>query len=206
MTSAETGPIAAALAAAQVFEHLGIPYCITGSVASTIHGESRATNDVDFVVQLKREQSDDLVRAFAQDFLLDPYALSEALRGLGFFNAIHRASMTKVDVYVRPAEGFDRLQVERAQRLHLGSDPWDCARVATAEDMIVQKLSWFRRGGEVSDRQWRDVLGMLKQGGRSLDFGHLRTWCRQLGVDDLLRRALTESGLGDAAPSDQPDR
>ena len=112
------------------------------------------------------------------------------------------ATMTKVDIHIRPASGFSRLQIERAQRLHLGPDPWDCARVASAEDMVAQELSWFRRGGEVSDRQWRDVLGMLKQGGPRLDFAYLRHWCRELGVSDLLARAMTESGLGSLV---QPD-
>ena len=69
------------------------------------------------------------------------------------------------------------------------------AYFATAEDLILSKLEWFRLGGESSDRQWGDVLGVLRVQGSALDRPYLRRWAKQLGLTDLLDRALKESEL-----------
>ncbi len=65
--------------------------------------------------------------------------------------------------------------------------------VASAEDTLLAKLEWYRMGGEVSERQWRDVLGALKVQAGALDLEYLHRWASELGVDDLLERALTQS-------------
>jgi hypothetical protein len=75
--------------------------------------------------------------------------------------------------------------------LHSGFE----AYVQAPEDAVLSKLDWYRRGGEVSENQWRDVLGMLRQQAERLDVGYLRMWAGELGVADLLDRACREAGV-----------
>jgi hypothetical protein len=110
-------------------------------------------------------------------------------------NAIHRAHHVKLDLYVRPNEGIFAEELRRARRLRLTRDAGSEANVASAEDTVLQKLAWYRKGDEVSDRQWRDVLGVLKTQGTALELEYLREWAPVLGVLDLLRRAMREAGL-----------
>ncbi len=158
---------------ASLLERLGIPYLIGGSVASSLHGEPRATLDVDVVVHLEPERAEELVQALESEFYVDRESVREAARLERHFNAIYRKTYLKVDFYARPRSGFFAEEIRRAQPLPLGELPAGLARVATPEDTILQKLRWYRAGDEISDRQWRDVLG----------------------VEDLLARALEESGL-----------
>jgi hypothetical protein len=68
------------------------------------------------------------------------------------------------------------------------------ALVATLEDTLLAKLDWYRRGGEVSERHWRDVLGIMMVLGNKLDFAYLQQWAKELKVSDLLKRAFSEAG------------
>jgi hypothetical protein len=58
------------------------------------------------------------------------------------------------------------------------------------------KLEWYEKGDRASDRQWRDVLGILKNNASSLDRSYLRNWASQLGIAELLHQALTQAGIG----------
>jgi hypothetical protein len=187
-------PLDAALVATRAMESLGIRYVIVGSVASTLHGEPRATLDVDMTVRMGPRDVEPLFRALEPEFHVDRAALAEAVR-TGFpCNAVHRRSHVKLDLYVRRNEGIHAEELRRARRLRLTLAAGSEADVASPEDTVLQKLIWFRKGGEVSDRQWRDVLGVLKTQGARLERDYLRTWCGELGVLDLLERALSECG------------
>jgi len=189
------GPLELGARVAGLLERLGIPYLIGGSVASSLHGEPRATLDVDIVVHLDRDRVEVLVQALESEFYVDPHSVREAADLGRHFNAIHRQSYLKVDLYARPRSGFFAEEIRRARPLPLGDPPAGFARVATPEDTILQKLRWYRDGNEVSDRQWRDVLGVVKVVGASLDRDHLDRWARELGVEDLLARALDQGGM-----------
>jgi len=117
--------------------------------------------------------------------------IRQAIAQRGSFNAIHDASGMKIDVFVPPVTAFARCTMERRQRLPLPSTEREVF-VSSAEDIVLQKLRWFRDGGEVSQQQWRDVLGVIKLQGAVLDATHLREWAVTLGVADLLERVLTE--------------
>ena len=194
MVGAEGEPVAVALLVAHAFETLGVPYLIGGSLASTLHGEPRATLDVDFAAHLEQAHVEELVALLEPDFFIDAESVREAATSQGHFNAIHRRAILKVDVHVRPRSGHFAEEIRRARSIQLSTA--GSARVATPEDTLLRKLWWYRLGGEVSDRQWRDTLGILKVRGMNLDLGYLRRWAPELAVADLLERALREAGVG----------
>ena len=195
----EPDPISAALETARVLERLGIPYLIGGSVASTVHGEPRATADVDLAVHMDPSQVDGLASALAKTFFVDRGSIDAAVTRASSFNVVHQESFVKVDLFVRPREGIFAEEMRRAASIELSPHSKECARVATPEDTILQKLRWYRMGDEVSDRQWRDVQGVLKTTGPALDREYLTRWADELGLSDLLERAAAQAGL-DSSP------
>jgi len=119
----------------------------------------------------------------------------EAIRDRRGFNLIHLASMFKIDVFLPKRRAFERSQMARRSIELLSDDTERTAFVATPEDTILAKLEWYHQGGEISDRQWNDLLGVLKVQGTAIDQQYLHTWAANLGVSDLLLRALQDAGL-----------
>ncbi len=191
----------AALKVVDVLESLGVPYLIGGSVASGIHGIPRSTQDVDLVVDMALHHAESFVAALAPGFYADLRAIQEAIRARRSFNLIHLETIVKLDLFVAKAEAFARSQMERRTRLELVKDSGQSVFVATAEDTVLAKLSWYRTGGEASSTQWNDVLGVLKVQGTALDRRYLGKWASNLGLVDLLEKALDESGLDPQPPS-----
>jgi hypothetical protein len=174
------------------FERLGIPYLVGGSMASAVHGVTRSTIDADVVADMQHEQGDELVAALGSDFYADDAMMHDAISHRSSFNLIHLPTVFKVDVFIRKERPFDRVQFERRVEQVFGNDPEQKAFVCTAEDIILAKLEWYRLGGEVSDRQWRDILGILGLQSGRLDMDYLEQWAKALNVSDLLNRALRE--------------
>ncbi|MGD0298916.1 MAG: hypothetical protein ABSE86_17555 [Bryobacteraceae bacterium] len=177
----------------EVLDLLEIPYEVVGSLASSMHGIPRATMDVDLVADLRAGQIEDFVAALKADFYADAEMIKEALTRGRPFNLIHYASSFKFDIFPLQKDEFSQTQFGRrqfAQTTSLG-DPIECA-VATAEDTILNKLRWYRTGGETSERQWNDLRGILQVSGARLDLAYLNTWAPRLGVADLLERLLRE--------------
>lgn len=192
--SASLEVVDVAVLVARAIERIGVDYALGGSVATSLQGEPRSTNDIDFAVRLAEENVPSFCAALGPDFEVDAEALTDAIRRRRSANIFHLPSMTKVDLFIRGAEPFDESEFSRRVRMELQPQGGDLF-VASTEDNFLRKLIWFRKGGEVSDRQWRDLLGLLRVAGPTLDLGYLRGWATQLGVIDLLERALaTKSG------------
>lgn len=191
-------PIAVTLLVIDALDALGVPYLIGGSLASAVHGVLRATMDTDLVADLRLEHAERLARALGRTFYVDAESIRDAVLHQSSFNVIHLETMFKVDVFVLKKQPFHRAQMERRVAQVIATDPERTAFVATPEDTILAKLNWYRMGGGVSDRQWRDVLGVMKVQADRLDLAYLRQWAAQLNVLDLLERALTEADILDA--------
>lgn len=184
----------ALLPVVEALESLGIPYRIGGSVASSVHGLPRATNDFDLVADIRSDQVEPLCQLLADRYYAEPLMLAEAVRLQSCANFLHFATAYKVDLFVRRRAPFDVQAFERFALRPL-DDAADARSfpILTPEDTILHKLVWYRKGGEVSDRQWNDVRGVLQVQHGRLDEAYLDRWAQELGIEDLLARARNDS-------------
>lgn len=177
---------------AELLERLGIPYHVGGSVASSAHGMYRASADIDFVIDPTRDQLEALARALEPEFYVSRSAIAEALSQKSTFNAIHDQTSFKIDFFLKGAAPFDAEELRRSIRQPVGDERGHTVLLKSPEDTVLRKLEWFRRGGEVSERQWQDVLSILAAARGELDPLYLDRWSEDLDVADLLERARKE--------------
>ncbi len=186
------------------FERLGVPYYIGGSLASSAYGVARATLDADLVADLQSDQVAPFITALQPTYYLDEMAIREAIQYRSSFNLIHLATMIKVDVFITKARPSDAEAFRRIRREPLDDEDdatsahASVARryaLASPEDVILAKLEWYQLGGRTSERQWGDILGVIKVQGPALDEVYLRQWAAALNLADLLQRALDEAGF-----------
>jgi len=166
----------------QHLEALQIPYMLVGSVASSLRGIARSTIDADVILDLQRDQLQELVSRLESQFYISAEAASEAIRRRSMFNVIQFSSGFKVDLYVLGTAEFERHEFSRRQSMEAeGHSIW----VATPEDLILSKLQWYEMGQRISERQWRDVAGLVEIHGEQLDHAYLDKWAKKLNLVEL---------------------
>ncbi len=186
---------AAPVAVIAALEELGIPYYIGGSIASGVHGMYRATADMDIVADMREDQVANFVRLLPDTLYADDHMIRDAIHHRSSFNVLDSASGFKVDVFISKGRPFERSQFERRNTVPLTTLGERTIYVSGAEGTVLAKLEWYRKGGEISDRQWTDILGILKVKAADTDLAYLRHWAPTIGVADLLERALNDAGL-----------
>lgn len=187
----------------RALEGAGIPYMVVGSLASSFHGEPRATQDVDIVIDPQPDQLAALLRSFDAELFYVGDG-QQALAGRGMFNVIDVLGGWKVDFIVRKDRAFSAAELSRRIEadllgIHLS--------IATAEDTIIAKLEWAAASG--SERQLADASAVLAVNGDDLDWEHLSHWAEALGVAEDLNRAISQTQDRAAQPTpvatDDPD-
>jgi len=181
-----------ALAVARAVESVGGSYFVGGSVASSLQGEPRATNDIDIVVELPLGRISDFVAALGGDFEVDMEMLRDALLHARSCNIFFLPEVMKVDLFAVGPSPFDEVEFARRRAVPVRASG-ETLVLKTPEDTVIRKLLWYREGGEVSDRQWRDVVEVLRVSGDRLDDAYLTSWAERLGLSALLARARTDA-------------
>ncbi len=185
-------PIAVTLLVIDALEALNVPYLIGGSFAAAVYGVARMTADADLVADVRFEHVEPLSSRLTAEFYLDVESIREAIRLRSSFSLIHFKTMFKVDVFLPKPRPYSQQQMERRVRQSLSTEADRQAYFSSAEDSVLSKLDWYRLGGEVSERQWRDILGVIKMQSERLDLAYMRQWAAALSVADLLEKALLE--------------
>jgi hypothetical protein len=180
----------------EVFERLGIAYYIGGSVTSSIHGIPRATVDVDLVADIRRKHVPLLVNLLEAVYYIDRDMILEAIQRRASFNLIHLESTLKIDVFILKSSPYAQQAFQRRRKDLLDAEQGLELFLASPEDIILSKLEWFRMGGGVSERQWTDVMGVLKVQQGHLDMPYLRRWAEELGLTDLFTQVCRDAGIG----------
>lgn len=177
-----------------ILDRMEIPYEVGGSVASSAHGIPRTTLDVDVVVDLKPEQIETFAQELRQHFYADADQIREAFARGRAANVIHLGSIWKFDLFPLRNDEYSRTEFSRRAIRRIttsGEESIECS-LASVEDTILRKLEWYRAGGEASDRQWNDLLGVIRAARSQLDLDYLRRWAKYLKVADLLEKLLAE--------------
>lgn len=177
------------------FTRLDIAYALGGSMASSMLGTPRFTNDADLTCDPFPGKEAAFAECFGAGYFVSLAAIQEALSLRSSFNIIHSTSGFKVDVFVRKDRAFEASVMARRQTVPLANRPEDTIVLVSPEDIVLLKLEWFRLGNEISDRQWHDILGVLKVQAGRLDESYMDYWAGVLQVRDLLTRARQEVSL-----------
>jgi hypothetical protein len=191
----------------RVFTGLGIPYALGGSMASSVYGIDRYTRDADITVEPFPGKAAALAGAFGEDYYVSLPAIEQALREQSSFNILDLSTAFKVDVFIRKDRPFEHSAMSRRVEFDFPDLPGQPLTLHTAEDVVLFKLGWYQLGNEVSEQQWKDVIGVLRVQAGKLDQTYLEHWAKELALTDLLTRARNEvANLQAAAPPGPPDK
>lgn len=183
------GEIDVAIDLGRHFDALGVIWLVGGSVASSLLGEPRATSDVDLVADLRLVHVAPFCARLADAYYVDEDTVRWAVKSRRTFNAIQLASMIKVDIYCSTNDALSSRQLER--RIFVDASGTRLP-ICSPEDILLQKLWWFEQGARVSDRQWRDLIGVLRVNREKLDLEYLDARLRDAGLTELFAK-LRES-------------
>ncbi len=162
-----------------------IPYMLSGSVSSSLHGQPRATNDADIVIAPLEEQLIDFVKSLGDDYYVSYDAAHEALESNSMFNVVDIRNSWKADFIMRKNRPFSREEFRRRRKANImGLDVW----VVSPEDVILSKLEWAKNSE--SAQQYRDALGIVTVQYDRLDRDYLYKWAKELQVESSLEQLL----------------
>jgi hypothetical protein len=180
-----------------VFDRLEINYYVGGSFASSLYGAGRSSLDVDLVADLAAKHVPSLVELLRKNYYIDAKMITEAIQRRSCFNLIHLSTSYKVDVFIPKNRRYDREAFRRRRSGHFEDAAGSCnVFFCSPEDILLAKLEWFRLGDEISEKQWSDILSVLKYQQPFLDRDYLESQAVELHVADLLARAWNQVEQG----------
>ena len=188
------GPLELVGQVAAILDELGISYALGGSMASSLIGEPRSTVDVDIAIKLEHEAGVALLDRVSAEFYVPIDSARMAIEAHSSFNLIDTAHGLKVDLFVLGEGLLDRMQIERRIKIMIPGVA-DGVWVTSPEDQVLRKLDWYRSSGHESERQWRDVVGILRVHGDAMDIGYLDETARELDLQSLLDEATHAANL-----------
>lgn len=169
-------------------EKAGIPYMISGSIASSFHGRPRSTNDADIVISPTVQQLEVMIETLKRNYYVNLPAALDALKHNSMFNVIDTDGGWKADFIIRKNRLFNAEEFQRRRSTTLyGINTW----ILSAEDIILNKLDWAKQSE--SQRQFHDALGVAVAQWQHLDFDYLKKWSRELNIEDSLRLLLEQA-------------
>ena len=180
---------------AEVLDDLGIDYVIGGSVASSLLGEPRSTVDVDIAVAFREVHLGPFVDRVRPDFYVPEVEAARAVRERQSFNIIHNTAALKVDLFVLGDGVLDVNQIARRIKFDFPTDPISALWITSPEDQVLRKLDWYRQGGQVSERQVRDIVAILQSNHRSLDYQYIKETADRVDLAELLHEAMAQAEL-----------
>jgi len=162
--------------------HLGIPYFITGSIASIFYGEPRFTNDIDVVIELQTKDIDVFCQSFpSPEYYLSPASVRDAVRQRFQFNIIQTTSGLKIDVIIPDDSEFEKSRRQRTKTMTLPKG--QIVHIASAEDLILRKMEFYQEGG--SEKHLRDIAGILRIQKETLELAYIEKWADVLQVQNI---------------------
>jgi hypothetical protein len=180
----------------KVFDELKILYYIGGSIASSAYGTARSTLDVDLITNLLPLHVKPLTKKLKDEYYIDSQMITNAIETKSSFNLLHLKSMLKIDVFILKDRTYSYKEFERKIKDKLEEDEKTISiYLCSPEDIILNKLEWYKLGGEMSERQWSDILGVIKVQNEKLDIEYLKRWSKQLQIFDLLLKSFSECNL-----------
>ncbi|UCF16719.1 MAG: hypothetical protein JSW59_04495 [Phycisphaerales bacterium] len=176
---------------------LNIDYAIGVSIASSVYGKVRFTQDVDINAAITADKAEQLYSVLKEDFYISRNAMHQAISNHSSFNVVHLKSAFKIDIFIRKDDDFHKQLFLRRRKVKLDESVDHFFDVVSPEDVILLKLQWYESSGCISERQWSDVLGVLAIQAGMLDMEYLENWADKLGLTALFQKAVKESGKQD---------
>ena len=138
------------------------------------------TRDIDLVVEFHLADADKSETVMGSDYYVSADAAREAVLNQSSFNAIHQATLVKVDLIICKEEEYRQFEFARRVRISLEDfDVW----IVSKEDLILSKLDWARES--LSERQLADAENLIATG---CDLDYLKQWSAKLNLTDMLTR------------------
>lgn len=180
----------------ETFNKFSISYYIGSSLASSLYGIPRATLDVDVVADISLNQIKALKSNLEEEYYIDEKMIKDAVKNSSSFNLIHLKTSVKIDVFVYKDDAYQKNAIERSLKDTLvENDQSSKFHFATPEDTIINKLAWYKRGNRVSERQWLDIIGVIKIQGNTLDKKYLEKWAIKLKLIEFLEKAFIDADV-----------
>lgn len=168
-------------------ESVNIPYMLSGSVAAALYAEPRFTNDIDIVIHTYQNKKSELLDLFKESFYITEQAIDDAFKSVGMFNIIYEKTVTKCDLILLKQDEFSQHAFSRTVELIIPGHTRS-VRVISLEDLILQKLLWWKEFE--SQLQWNDLQRLVFMKKQNIDLNYLKTWGQKIDVEEGLKKLL----------------